>query len=152
MLVSFLDSHRAMMLWKLQDLDEEQARRPVVDSGTNLLGLVKHLAWVERWWFVDYIGGTDIEYPWSEDDRDADFRIEDEETIALISHLYVDAVGEANAAIAAAPDLEVLGRRGDAPHSLRWILVHMIEETARHLGHADIVRELIDGSTGYLPD
>ena len=151
MLVSFLNSHRAMMPWKLEGLDEEQARRPMVGSGTNLLGLVKHLAWVERWWFVDYIGGADLEYPWSEDDPDAEFRIENDDTVASVSQLYLDAVGEANAAIAAASDLDVLGRRGDDPRSLRWILVHMIEETARHLGHADIVRELIDGRTGYLP-
>lgn len=151
MLQSFLDSQRALLLWKLQKVDEEGARLPVVDSGTNLLGIVKHLAWVERWWFVDFIGGQDLDYPWSDEDPDADFRVGDDETIESISQLFVDAVAEANAAIAAVPDLDFLGRKGENPRSLRWVLLHMIEETARHLGHADIVRELVDGTTGYLP-
>lgn len=150
-LISFLDYHRAMILWKLDGLDEDQARRSMVDSGTSLLGIVRHLAWVERWWFVDYIGGTDLDYPWTDDDPDADWRIEDGESIASISQLYVDAVDEANAVIAAVPDLDITGSKLEVPRSLRWVLVHMIEEVARHLGHADILREQIDGTTGYLP-
>ncbi len=148
-LIGVLNQLRAVMLWKLEGLDREQASRPLVPSGTSLLGIVKHLAWVERWWFVDFIGGGEPDYPWSEEDPDADFRVEDHETIASISQLYVDAVGEANAVIAAAPDLEVTGTLESGPRSLRWVLVHMIDETGRHAGHADIVRELIDGTTGY---
>jgi uncharacterized damage-inducible protein DinB len=151
-LVGVLNELRAVMLWKLGGLDREQASRPMVPSGTSLLGLVKHLAWVERWWFVDFIGGGKPDYPWSEEDPDADFRVEDHETIASISQLYVDAVGEANSVIAAAPDLEVTGTLESGPRSLRWVLVHMIDETGRHAGHADIVRELIDGTTGYYPE
>jgi uncharacterized damage-inducible protein DinB len=151
MLVAFLESQRALLLWKLRNLDEDQAHRPMVDSGTSLLGLVKHLAWVERWWFVDYIGGAELDYPWSEDDPDADWRIEEGESIESISQLFVDAVAEANAVIAATPDLYQLGHKGKKRRSLRWVLLHMIEETARHLGHADILRELADGVTGYLP-
>ena len=124
-----------------------------VPSGTSLLGLVKHLAWVERFWFVDVVGGGQVEYPWTDDDPDADFRIEDHETVESISQLYVDAVAEANAVIDAADSLDVTSTVGDrGPRSLRWVLVHMIEETARHAGHADIIREQIDGTTGYLPD
>jgi len=151
-LVGILNEQRAVILWKLQGLDETQARRPMVPSGTSLLGIVKHLAWVERWWFVDFIGGGTVDYPWSDADPDADFRIEVDETIASISQLYIDAVGEANAVIAAAPDLDVTGTLESGPRSLRWVLVHMIDETGRHAGHADIVRELIDGSTGDYPE
>lgn len=146
-----LNELRAVVLWKLDGLDEEQASRPMVPSGTSLLGIVKHLAWVERWWFVDFIGGEKLEYPWSEQDPDADFRIEDHETIVSISRLYADAVGEANAVIAAAPNLDVAGALDSGPRSLRWVLAHMIDETGRHAGHSDIIRELIDGATGYYP-
>ena len=151
-LVGVLNELRSVMLWKLDGLDKEQAARPVVASGTSLLGIIKHLAWVERWWFVDFIGGKKLDYPWSEADPDADFRVEDDETIASISQLYVDAVGEANAVIAAAPSLDVTGALDSGPRSLRWVLVHMIDETGRHAGHSDIIREMIDGATGYYPD
>ena len=151
-LLGVLSELRAIMLWKLDGLDEDQARRPMVPSGTSLLGIVKHLAWVERWWVVDFIGGRKLDYPWSEDDPDADFRIEDDDTTASISELYVAAVGEANAVITAAQDLDVAGTLESGPRSLRWVLIHMIDETGRHAGHADILRELIDGATGYYPE
>lgn len=150
-LVGVLNELRAVILWKLDGLDEAAARRPMVPSGTSLLGLIKHLAWVERWWFVDFIGGNKLDYPWSEADPDADFRSEDDETVASVSQLYATAVGEANAVIAAAPDLDVTGSLESGPRSLRWVLTHMIDETGRHAGHADIIRELIDGATGYYP-
>ncbi len=140
-----------MLLWKLDGLDDGQAQRKLVDSETTLLGLIKHMAWLEPLCFVHYIGGADIEFPWSDEDPDADWRIEEEESVASISQLYVNAIGEANAAIAQASDLDVPGTKLDEPRSLRWVLVHMIEETARHLGHADILREQTDGATGYLP-
>jgi hypothetical protein len=150
-LVGVLNELRAIMLWKLDGLEEEQASRPMVPSGTSLLGIVKHLAWVERWWFGDFIGGNKFDYPWSASDPDADFRVEDHESVSSISRLYADAVGEANAVIAAASSLDVTGSLDSGPRSLRWVMIHMIDETGRHAGHADIVRELIDGATGYYP-
>lgn len=150
-LMAFLNAQRAILLWKLNGLDKAQATQSEVPSGTSLLGLLKHMAWVELWWFVDYIGGESPDYPWSDDDPDADFRVEDDETVASISQLYVDAVAEANTVIATADSLDVIGVKGRRDRSLRWVLIHMIEETARHAGHADIIRELVDGSTGYLP-
>ena len=110
------------------------------------------MAWVERWWFCDFIGGQSPDYPWSDDDPDADFRIEPGETVDSIRDLYATAVGEANAVIDAAESLDITGKVRDRERSLRWVLVHMIEETARHAGHADIIREQIDGVTGYWPD
>ena len=115
------------------------------------------MAWVEQWWFVEFIGGGSPDYPWSDDDPDADFRIEDDETTAGISQLYADSVALGNAVIAGADSLDVTGAltSGDPDRrerSLRWVLVHMIEETARHAGHLDIIREQIDEATGYYPD
>jgi uncharacterized damage-inducible protein DinB len=150
-LVGFLASQRAILAWKLDGLSEQDARRPIVPSGTSMLGLVKHMAWVERWWFVDFIGGGSPAYPWSDEDPDADWRIEEGETIGSITQLYAEAIAEADVAIAAAESLEITRSVRDTDRSLRWTLVHMIEETARHAGHADILREIIDGTTGYLP-
>ena len=152
-LLAFLDNNRAVMVWKLDGLSGGDARRPMVRSGTNMLGLVKHLAWVERWWFEDNFAGKEVDFPWSDDDPDADFRVEDEETIADIVALYELAVADSNQIIDSADldDLSVVSRDG-VSRSLRWIVGHMVEETARHAGHADIVRELIDDNTGYMPE
>jgi hypothetical protein len=151
-LLGFLNENRAIVLWKLDGLSEEDASRPMVESGTNLLGLVKHLGWVEYWWFADVFAGEDVDFPWTDDDEDADFRIDDEETIADIVAFYEEAVAHSNAIIEAAELEDIAARDVRGERSLRWIVGHMIEETARHAGHADIVRELIDGKTGYMPD
>lgn len=156
-LQAMLDMQRAIMLWKLGGVSEEDASRPLVSSGTSLLGVVKHMARVELWWFVEFIGGGSPDYPGSPDDPEAEFRIEDGETIAGISKLYADSVAQADDVIANAESLDVTGSLpSDDPdrrhRSLRWVLVHMIEETARHAGHLDIVRELIDDTTGYYPE
>jgi uncharacterized damage-inducible protein DinB len=151
-LLALLDNNRAVVLWKVDGLSLDEASRPVVASGTSLLGLVKHLAYVERWWFDDFFAGNTVGYPWSEEDPDADFRIEDGETIDGIVSLYTEAVARWNELVTNAQmdDLSV-GSRGGERFALRWIVAHMIEETARHAGHADIARELIDGSTGDYP-
>lgn len=153
MLLAMLDNNRAIMAWKLAGLTREQAVRPAVASGTSLLGMVKHLAYVERWWFDDFFAGNDVEYPWSDGDPDADFRIEDDETIESVIALYEAAIARAKEITADAQmdDLSVRDRNGER-RALRWIVAHMIEETARHAGHADIVRELIDERTGYYPE
>ncbi|MCH8128328.1 MAG: DinB family protein [Acidobacteria bacterium] len=151
-LLAFLDNNRAVMVWKLDGLSEGDARRPMVRSGTNMLGLVKHLAWVERWWFEYNFAGREVDFPWSDDDPDADFRVEAEESIADIVTLYEVSVADSNGIIDSADldDLAAVSRDG-VSRSLRWIVGHMVEETARHAGHADIVRELIDDNTGYMP-
>ncbi|MGB5169391.1 MAG: DinB family protein [Acidimicrobiia bacterium] len=153
MLLTLLDNNRAVMVWKLDGLTLEEARRPVVASGTSMLGLVKHLAYVERWWFDDFFAGNAVDYPWSEEDPDADFRTEEGETVADVISLYTEAVARSNELVAEAhmDDLSV-GSRGGEQFALRWIVAHMIEETARHAGHADIIREMIDGTTGDYPE
>ena len=145
---AFLDYHRDTLLMKVDGLSDEDLRRVMVPSGVSILGLVKHLAHVERWWFRRTFLDEPVERPWTEDDPDADFRIEPHETTAEILDLYRGAVDESRAACAAA-SLEDAARRPERSHyTLRWILLHMLEETARHNGHADIFRETIDGVTG----
>ena len=152
-LLTLLDNNRAVVLWKLDGLSLEEASQPAVASGTSLLGLVKHLAYVERWWFDDFFAGNTVDYPWSEEDPDADFRIEDGETVDDVILLYTEAVARSKELVAEAQmdDISVRSRGGEQ-FALRWIVAHMIEETARHAGHADIVRELIDGTTGDYPE
>jgi uncharacterized damage-inducible protein DinB len=126
----------------------------MVPSGTSLLALVKHLTYVERWWFRAVFAGEDVEFPWTDEDPDADWRVEPHETAEELIAAYRSEVESCRRAIAgggmderARGKVETL----DGPagmFSLRWVLGHMIEETARHNGHADILRELIDGATG----
>jgi uncharacterized damage-inducible protein DinB len=142
-----LDRHRDAVLWKLEGLDDEQLRRPMVPSGTSLLGMVKHLAYVERWWFQQVWAGREATYPFTDEDPDADWRVEPSETTADILALYR---GECDASreIVAAASLDEVAHHPRRKLSRRWILVHMIEETARHNGQADILREQLDGVTG----
>ena len=145
-----LDANRSVLPWKLEGLTEEQARSKPLGSDTSLLGIVKHLAAVEYAWFAETFGRETEPLP---DDADADFRIEDEETIESIVAFNARAVASSDTVIGDL-ELDAEGRAHGAgpPVSLRWVLAHMIEETARHAGHADAVRELIDGTTGYLPE
>ncbi len=115
-LLAMLDNNRAIMVWKLEGLTREEVTRPVVASGTSLLGLVKHLAFVERWWFDDFFAGGDVEYPWTEEDPDADFRIEDDETVDDIVNLYTGAISRSNEITAEAQmdDLSTRSRNGVA--------------------------------------
>jgi uncharacterized damage-inducible protein DinB len=151
MLSAFLDRYRETMLWKLDGLSTEQASRHLVPSATTLLGVVKHLAYVERWWFQMNFAGDPVGFPWPKDepDEDIDFRVTDTDTIESISALYEQEIARSRQ-IVAGSSLEDLGQDlGKVkPRSLRWIMVHMIEETARHSGHADILRELTDGAIG----
>ena len=148
-----LQSHRDVMVWKLEGLTDEQVRRPMVPSGTNLVGLVKHLANAEYGWFCETFGRpteplTDISR-----DPEADMSAGDGEATDDIVAFYRRAWAAADAAILELP-LDATGTAYTGRTvSLRWVLVHMIEDTVRHAGHADILRELIDGGTGHhVPD
>jgi uncharacterized damage-inducible protein DinB len=146
MLNAFLDYLRERMIAKLDGLDEEQARRSLVPSGTSLLGLVKHLAVVELGWFVWSFAGEDFDVGPSGDN------LGPEDTISSVVDMYRSAYARSQHIAAGVPDLDQRAARsrrsGHETQSMRWILVHMIEETARHAGHADILREQIDGTTG----
>ena len=148
MLSAFLDRYRETILWKLDGLSTHQAAQRLVPSATTLLGIVKHLAYVERGWFQGDVAGEPISFPWpeSESDGDPDFRIEAGDTVESVSALYRHEIARSRE-IVARRSLDDLSTE-EKPHSLRWIMIHMIEETARHAGHADILRELTDGAVG----
>jgi uncharacterized damage-inducible protein DinB len=140
-LLAFLDYLRDSVAYKASGLPDEQARRQMVPSGTSLLGLLKHLTGAERTWFA---------YSFAGQDTDQDDHLAPEDTIASVVAGYRQAAASSNELVAGAglEQRAVRARRDAEPPTLRWILVHMIEETARHAGHADILREQIDGSVG----
>jgi uncharacterized damage-inducible protein DinB len=145
-LEAFLDDQRSAVIRKVAGVADEAARRPMVPSGTSLAGIVKHLAFVERYWFQEVFAGGDPEYPWTEADPDADWRIEPWETVEGLVRFYESEIARSQEITTAAKSLKQRDSRKRT--TLRWILLHMIEETARHAGHADILREQIDGATG----
>jgi uncharacterized damage-inducible protein DinB len=147
-LLAFLDELRASVVRCVEGIGADQARRTLVPSGTSLVGLVRHLCEVENFWFrhsfakekgVPFYGRGDEAWS-SGDEAEIDEALE----------RYRDACAAGNRIVRGASSLDDLAARpyGDDQVSLRWIMVHMIEETARHAGHADILRELIDGETG----
>ncbi len=151
----YLQEGRDAMLWKLEGLSEYDVRRPLTPTGTNLLGLVKHLALVETGYF-----GETFERPFPDpplfdpDELNADMWATAEESREQITGMYRRAWVHSDETIS---DLD-LDARGHVPWwrdhgdvTLYQVLVHVIAETHRHAGHADIVRELIDGSAGLLP-
>jgi uncharacterized damage-inducible protein DinB len=148
-LLAALQSHREVMLWKLDGLSDEQVRRPMVPSGTNLVGLVKHLANAEYGWFCETFGRPTEPLTDISEDPEADMRAAQGESTEDIVAFYRRAWAAADATIQDLP-LEATGTAYTGRRvSLRWVLVHMIEDTVRHAGHADILRELLDGGTGH---
>jgi uncharacterized damage-inducible protein DinB len=139
------------VVWKLQGLDDEQLRRPMTPSGTTAVGLVKHLASVEHGWFRRTFGRPSQEWPFDPQDPDADWRVEPGESTAELLAYYDGARTAADEVIAELPLDHVGTSWAGEPVSLRWVLIHMVEETARHAGHLDIVRELLDGAAGDFP-
>ncbi len=145
----FLDFLRGTVVVKAAGLTDEQARRPLVASRLTAIGpLLSHLRWVENYWFGIVLNGQqDV---WAEEmkaDRDIDFRV----GLDLpLSRLIADYEAECAASreIAARLDLDATGDHRGEPVNLRWVLVHMVEETARHAGHLDLLRENVDGATG----
>jgi len=147
MLTSFLDYFRSVMIRKVEGVDDEKLRWSPVPSGTCLGGLIKHLAYVERYWFQSVWAGREVAFPWTDDDPDADFRLDPDDTAdSLIGFYRQECDVSRQIAAASALDDTVTTPRGEI--SMRWIVVHMIEETARHCGHADLIRELVDGAVG----
>jgi len=149
----YLQEGRDAMLWKLDGLSEYDIRRPLVPTGTNLVGLVKHLAAVELGYFGDTFGRpSDDTVPWDEADPNSDMFAAPEESRSAITGLYRRACAHSDATIAALP-LDAIGHVPWWPAdrnevTLHHMLTRMIAETNRHAGQADIVRELIDGAAG----
>jgi hypothetical protein len=151
----YLQSGREALLWKLDGLSEYDVRRPLTPTGTNLLGVVKHVASVEFGYFGETFGRpSDEPLPWFDEDAEpnAEMWATLDESREQIVALYHRAWAHSDATIDALP-IDAIGHvpwwpddRGEV--TLHRVLVHMIAETHRHAGHADIVRELIDGAAG----
>jgi hypothetical protein len=152
MLVDFLRAQRATLELKCAGLDVELSRRSVEPSTLSLLGLVRHLADVERRWFRQVLAGEDVAPRFATNanpDGDFDGATADPAVVAEAWAAWRDEVAFADGFVGAAPHLDVVGTDGwRGTVSLRWVLVHLIEEYARHNGHADLLRERIDGATG----
>ena len=149
-LLGFLNFLRETILLKMDGLTDEEVRRPHRPSGLTLLGMTKHLAYVERSWFQRTFLGEEVEFPWTKEDPDADWRIEPQESTRDVIALYRQEIARSNQ-ITADHDLDTPARKVTPSHEglqLRWIVTHLVEETARHCGHADLMREAIDGQVG----
>ena len=151
LLQGFLDFHRGTLLWKTSGLTGEQLVRASTEPSTmSLLGLIRHLAEVERYWFQMCLAGRPLQLElWTEEHPDGDFDLVDparaEQDLADLK-----AAIWTSDELAAAYSLDHTFKRprGDAEYSLRWLYIHMVEEYARHNGHADLLRERVDGLTG----
>ncbi|MDQ6714222.1 MAG: DinB family protein [Candidatus Dormibacteraeota bacterium] len=157
-LLGFLDFQRATLAWKCRGLDVAGLQSKIGASTMTLGGMLKHLAYVEDYWFSQRLHGQDRQPPWDTVDWKADpdweWHSAVQDTPEQLFALWQDSVTRSRSLVAEAladGGLDRLARRpwpnGEAP-SLRWILVHMIEEYGRHNGHADLLRELVDGETG----
>jgi len=141
----FLDAQRGAILAKLAGLTDEQATLRPTASGLSMLTLVKHVAFVERRWFQLEIARRQIEGLWPPPD-DRELRVEESDTVASITALYEGIIEENRAILAEVDELDSVSPATGL--NRRWVLLHLVEELARHAGHADIIRESIDGETG----
>jgi hypothetical protein len=141
-LLALIQYQRDSFVRKVMGVDENRARQASVGSGTTLLWLTRHMAHAESLWVIRRFAGLDFDLP--------EEAIRPEDTIEAAVATYKEVWTPVDAVIAAASSLDEICRDvGDeAPVNLRWVLMHLLEETARHAGHADILRESIDGATG----
>jgi hypothetical protein len=156
-LCQFLDFHRATLISRIEGLTIEQLSITRPPSELTLAGLVKHLALVEDSWFEDRMAGRPMPEPWASAPFDADpdweFHSAPDDSPEELLALYRASCERSRAVVADYDDLDALSVAesnipGEGRFSLRWIMLHMIEETARHNGHADLLRESLDGLTG----
>ncbi|MEO5974951.1 MAG: DinB family protein [Ilumatobacteraceae bacterium] len=158
MVLAYLDYQRATLAWKCAEVDATGLTAKVGVSSMTLGGLLKHMTFVEEHWFSRWLHGQELQSPWNTVDWKADPDWEwitaADDAPELLRSQWLDAVAQSRVLVAEAitdGGLDRLADRawpnGEAP-SLRWILLHMIEEYARHNGHADLLRESVDGLTG----
>jgi uncharacterized damage-inducible protein DinB len=147
-LLAFLDQQRAAVRSTLRGLDEEQAVKTPSASALSLAGLLKHVVRTERRWVVAALAGRPLPGLWPIVDFDADFRLAPGETVQSLLDAYTETARETEEVVSSLLNLDVpCAQEQAAQWSARWVLLHMIEETARHAGHADVIRESLDGST-----
>lgn len=154
-LLGFLDYQRATLEWKCRGLDDDQLRSPLHPTDMTLGGLLKHLARVEDIWFSEVVAEGELPEPWTSMPWSAEWESSHQDTGEELRRLWAERVARSRDVVA--DQLRAGDGALDATHpawggrgrpSLRWVLVHMIEEYARHNGHADLLRQAIDGETG----
>jgi hypothetical protein len=151
MLLAFLERQRELVFWKLDGLDEQRAAAVATPTGMTAPGVVQHLIGVERSWLRRHFAGQQgLAFPWDDDaPDDAGMVVPTGVTLAQLLEDYRAETAACDAVIAAA-ELDDIGRTRD--HSLRWVLLHLVEEISRHLGHLDLLAELADGRVGEEPE
>ena len=151
-LEAWLELYRKTLPLKVGGMNPEQlCTAAVPPSNLTLIGLVRHMTEVEQYWFSTVVAGETTPSIYCQDDRDGDFTLIDPAHALADLVRYDEELVAARTRAARVPDLDgaLPGTRRGQPVNLRWVYVHMIEEYARHLGHADLLRESIDGVTGY---
>ena len=149
-LLGVLRRQRELVAWKLRDAPDELLRSASTPTGMTPHGLVRHLMNVERSWLRDvFLGEAGLTFDRTDEDPDAEWRVPASLTMAGLLADYAAETRRCDAVVAAASSLDAVSARRGV--SLRWILLHLVEETARHLGHLDVLREQADGSVGEEP-
>jgi hypothetical protein len=143
-LLTFLGQQRDALRAAVLGLTEEQARATPAASSLSLGGLIKHVARTERRWTVAGVAGEPLPGLWPIEDWTADFRMEPGETLASLLSYYAETAARTEQIVAGVSDLNE-PQAADPERSVRWVLLHLIKETARHAGHADLIREALDG-------
>lgn len=140
---AFVEEYRVALERALDGLTEEQARRRLVPSATTLLGLVKHVTWMQRVWFEECVGGKSRRDLGLVQSPDESFELTDDDSLASVTAAHRNACATARAAVADLPlDAVVTGHRG-GPRTLHWVYLQVLRELAHHCGHADILREQV---------
>ena len=145
----FLQRQRELVIWKVSGAEDQVLRSVATPTGLTAHGVVRHLTNVERSWLRDVFAGQDgLRFDWTDEDPDGELHVPGDVTMAELVADYAAETARCDAVVAAHSFDEVSARRGFA---LRWVVLHLVEETARHLGHLDLLRERADGSTGEEP-
>jgi hypothetical protein len=140
---AFVEEYRSTIEENLDCLTEEQARRRLVSSATTLLGLLKHVTWMQRVWFEECVGGTSRRELGLVQSPDESYRLSDDDTVVSVRAAHREACATARAAVADLPlDTVVTGHR-TGPRTLRWVYLQVLRELAHHCGHADILRQQV---------
>lgn len=140
---AFVEEYRSALEATLDGLTEEQVRRRLVPSATTLLGLLKHVTWMQRVWFEECVGGTSRRELGLVSSPDESFRLDDDDTIASVVAAHREACATARAAVAGLPLETVVTGHRTGPRTLRWVHLQVLRELAHHCGHADVLREQV---------
>ena len=150
MLEGFLASQRSLVHWKLAGASDEDLLKVSTSTGLTARGVLNHLTHVERWWWREVFNGEQgLDFDWTDADPDGELHIGPDKPLAQLLTEYTDECGRCDEVLDAVADLDQRGVNRDV--SARFVILHLVEETARHLGHLDLLRELADGSVGVDP-